>query len=68
MEQMIRLTLNRRLWGIVALLWVCLIAVVITIGIMTRSRMIEERKTILKQDVDIALGVVSYFKKQADDG
>jgi methyl-accepting chemotaxis protein len=62
-----RLTLNQKLWGIVALLWVCLVIVVMTIGVMTRTRMVEERKGLLQQQVHMALGIVSHFQKKAAD-
>lgn len=63
-----RLTLNQKLWSIVVLLWVCLIVVVLVIGVLTRARMIQERKEMLKQEVDIALGVVTHFQKEASAG
>ncbi len=61
-----RLTLNQKLWGIVALR-VCLIAIVISIGWATRLRMLQEHKDLLKLQVGIALGVVSHFQQEAAD-
>jgi methyl-accepting chemotaxis protein len=62
-----RLTLNNKLWGIVALLWVCLVVVVLMIGAMTRTRMVSERKAILRQEVQIAQGVIEQYQKKAAD-
>jgi methyl-accepting chemotaxis protein len=62
-----RLTLNQKLWGIVALLWVCLVVVVLMIGAMTRARMVEERKSILRQEVQISLGIIEHYQKLAAD-
>ena len=62
-----RLTLNQKLWGIVALMWVGLFIVVLMIGVLTRSRMIQERQALLKQEVDTALETVSFFQKEAAD-
>jgi methyl-accepting chemotaxis protein len=62
-----RLTLNQKLWSIVALMWVGLFIVVFMIGVLTRSRMIQERQELLKQQVNMALQTVSFFQKEAAD-
>jgi methyl-accepting chemotaxis protein len=64
---MMRFTLNQKLWGIVALLWFGLVILVITNAWMSRASMIEQRKEMLEQEVDTALGVIAYYEKQAAD-
>ena len=63
-----RLSLKQKLWGIVALLWVSLVVMVLVIAAMTRSSMIEERKAVLKEQTQVAMGIVAYYQKQAADG
>src|SRR6202012_1319444 len=64
---MTRLTLNKKLWGIVALMWIGFLVVVLMIGVLTRTRMIQEREILLKQEVDMAIQTISFFQKQAAD-
>jgi len=63
-----RLTLNQKLWGLVVLLWVGLLTVVLVMGAMTRARMFDERRAMLKQEVATAADTVAYFQKAAADG
>jgi methyl-accepting chemotaxis protein len=62
-----RLSLNQKLWGIVALLWVCLVVVVVTIGAMTRANMIAERKDVLRQQIEISLSLIAHYQKKVAD-
>src|ERR1700744_1368503 len=63
LETMKRLTLNQKLWGIVALLWVGLFIVVLMMALFTRPRIPEKPRSLLKQEVDMALQTVSFFQK-----
>ncbi|MEI6001657.1 cache domain-containing protein [Paraburkholderia bengalensis] len=61
-----RLTLNQKLWGILALLWLGPIAVVTASAWMTRAELLEQRKNMLSQQMDTALGIISLFQKKAE--
>jgi methyl-accepting chemotaxis protein len=61
-----RLTLNQKLWSVLALLWFGLGVLVVASAWMTRADLLEQRKNMLAQQMDTALGVVSYYQKQAD--
>ena len=60
-----RLSLKQKLWSIVALLWVSLIVMVVMIAVMTRASLIEERKGVLAEQTQTAMGVIAYYQKQA---
>ena len=60
-----RLSLKQKLWSVVGLLWVSLILMVVAIAVMMRSSLIEDRKTVLAQQTQTAMGVVAYYQKQA---
>lgn len=62
-----RLTLNQKLWSILALLWFGLGVLVVTSAWMNRSDMLEQRKSMLSQQIDTALGVISYYQKKVGD-
>ncbi len=62
-----RLTLNQKLWSILALLWFGLAMLVVTSAWMSRSDMLEQRKNMLSQQMDTALGVISYYQKKVTD-
>jgi methyl-accepting chemotaxis protein len=62
-----RFTLNQKLWSILALIWFGLSALVVINAWMVRADMLEQRKTMLSQQVDTALGVISYYQKKAVD-
>ncbi|WP_321923707.1 methyl-accepting chemotaxis protein [Paraburkholderia guartelaensis] len=63
-----RTTLNQKAWGIVGLLWISLVVMVVANAFMTRSGMVTDRKSLLEQETQTALGVVSYYQKEADAG
>jgi len=60
-----RITLNQKAWSIVALLWVSLVVLVVANAFMTRSGMLADRKGLLEQETQTAMGVVSYYQKEA---
>jgi methyl-accepting chemotaxis protein len=62
-----RLTLNQKLWGILALLWLGLGALVVESAWMARADMLEQRKSMLSQQIDTALGVISFYQKKTVD-
>ncbi|MFM0092045.1 methyl-accepting chemotaxis protein [Paraburkholderia sediminicola] len=62
-----RLTLNQKLWSVLSLLWLGIVVLVIASAWMHRSDLLEQRKHQLSQQVDTAMGVISYFQKKATD-
>jgi methyl-accepting chemotaxis protein len=62
-----QLTLNQKLWSILALIWFGLGALVVASAWMSRSDMLEQRKNMLSQQVDTALGVISYYQNKVAD-
>jgi methyl-accepting chemotaxis protein len=62
-----RLTLNQKLWGVLALLWLGIAVIVIVSSWMHRSDMLEQRKTMLAQQIDTALGVIANYQRKAAD-
>lgn len=62
------MTLNRKAWSIVVLLWISLIVLVVLNAIMTRQSMLHDRENALAQETDTAMGIVAFYKKQADSG
>ncbi|WP_415913855.1 methyl-accepting chemotaxis protein [Paraburkholderia sp. J76] len=63
-----RITLNQKAWSIVGLLWISLVVMVVANAFMTRSGMVADRKNLLEQETQTAMGVVSYYQKEADAG
>ena len=63
-----RITLNQKAWSIVALLWASLVVLVVTNAFMTRSGLLADRKALLEQETQTAMGVVSYYQKEAAAG
>ncbi|HTJ95649.1 MAG TPA: methyl-accepting chemotaxis protein [Pararobbsia sp.] len=57
--------MKQKMWSVVALLWVSLIVMVITIALMTRSSLIEQRKGVLAEQTQVATGIVAYYEKLA---
>src|SRR5579864_4455682 len=64
-EYMNRLTLNQKLWGVLSLLWLGIVVLVTASAWMHRSDLLDQRKHTLSQQVDTAMGVISYFQKKA---
>lgn len=62
-----RLTLNQKLWGLLALIWLGFGALMVTSAWMARNDLLEQRKSMLSQQLNTALGVVSYFQKKVAD-
>ena len=62
-----RLTLNQKLWSILTLLWLGLGALVIESAWMARADMLEQRKSMLSQQIYTALGIISLYQKKAID-
>ncbi|WP_144141368.1 methyl-accepting chemotaxis protein [Paraburkholderia sp. BCC1884] len=62
-----RLTLNQKLWSILTLLWFGLGVLVVTSAWFSRGDMLEQRKSMLSQEVDTALGVIAFYQKKAAD-
>ncbi|SOE74985.1 methyl-accepting chemotaxis sensory transducer with Cache sensor [Burkholderia sp. OK233] len=60
-----RLTLNQKLWGVLSLLWLGIVVLVTASAWMHRSDLLDQRKHTLSQQVDTAMGVISYFQKKA---
>jgi methyl-accepting chemotaxis protein len=60
-----RFTLNQKLWSILALLWLGLGAFVVASAWMARADMLQQRKSMLSQQLDTALSVVSFYQKRA---
>ncbi|PYE24968.1 methyl-accepting chemotaxis protein [Paraburkholderia silvatlantica] len=63
-----RTTLNQKAWSIVGLLWISLVVLVLANAFMTRSGMVADRKALVEQETQTALGVVSYYQKEAAAG
>jgi methyl-accepting chemotaxis protein len=63
-----RITLNQKAWSIVALLWISLVVMVVANAFMTRSAMLVDRKGLLEQETQTAMGAVSYYQKEAAAG
>ncbi|WP_028230210.1 methyl-accepting chemotaxis protein [Paraburkholderia mimosarum] len=63
-----RTTLNQKAWSIVALLWVALVVLVVANAFITRSGMLTDRKQLVEQETQTAMGVVSYYQKEAAAG
>ncbi|WP_042259904.1 methyl-accepting chemotaxis protein [Paraburkholderia heleia] len=63
-----RTTLNQKAWSIVGLLWISLVVLVVANAFMTRSSMVTDRKALVEQETQTALGVVSYYQKEAAAG
>ena len=63
-----RTTLNQKAWGIVGLLWISLVVMVVANAFMTRSGMVTDRKNLVEQETQTALGVVTYYQKEAAAG
>lgn len=64
---MTRLTLNQKLWSVLVFLWLGLGTLVITSAWMTRTDMLEQRESMLSQQIDTAMGVISYYQKKVAD-
>nr|WP_322029389.1 methyl-accepting chemotaxis protein [Paraburkholderia sp. J76] len=60
--------MNQKAWSIVGLLWISLVVMVVANAFMTRSGMVADRKNLLEQETQTAMGVVSYYQKEADAG
>ncbi|WP_338069177.1 methyl-accepting chemotaxis protein [Pararobbsia silviterrae] len=60
--------MKQKLWGVVALLWVCLIVMVAVTAIMIRFSLLEQKKAVLAEQTQTALGIVAYYQKQAASG
>ncbi|MEX3925352.1 methyl-accepting chemotaxis protein [Paraburkholderia sp. BR10936] len=60
--------MNQKAWGIVGLLWISLVVLVVANAFMTRSGMVTDRKALVEQETQTALGVVSYYQKEAAAG
>ncbi|PXW26350.1 methyl-accepting chemotaxis protein [Paraburkholderia caballeronis] len=58
------MSLNRKAWSIVGLLWIALIVLVVMNAIMTRSSMLDERRSELAQQTQIAMGVIGSYQKK----
>ncbi|POR50192.1 methyl-accepting chemotaxis sensory transducer with Cache sensor [Paraburkholderia eburnea] len=63
-----RLSLNQKAWSIVALLWIALVVLVVANAVMTRTSMLEDRKSALAQETQTALGVIGFYQKEASQG
>ncbi|MGF6440728.1 methyl-accepting chemotaxis protein [Paraburkholderia youngii] len=62
------MTLNKKAWSIVAMLWISLIVFVVADAIMTRQNLWHEREDMLAQQTQTAMGVVAFYQKQAASG
>ncbi|MFP6562254.1 methyl-accepting chemotaxis protein [Paraburkholderia sp. B3] len=63
-----RLSLNKRAWSIVALLWISLVVMVVANAVMTRQGMLDDRKDLLAQQTESAMGLIAGYQKQAASG
>jgi methyl-accepting chemotaxis protein len=63
-----RLSLNKRAWSIVALLWISLVVMVTANAFMTRVGMLGDRKAMLAQQTESAMGLIAWYQKQAASG
>ncbi|RQH04428.1 methyl-accepting chemotaxis protein [Paraburkholderia dinghuensis] len=63
-----RTSLNQKAWSIVALLWISLVVLVVADAIMTRQSLWSERQDMLAQQTETAMGVVTFYQKQAASG
>ncbi|WP_279587326.1 methyl-accepting chemotaxis protein [Paraburkholderia caballeronis] len=59
------MSLNRKAWSIVVLLWVSLIAMVVANAIMARRSTLDDRKSVLVQQTQVAVGIVAFYQKKA---
>ncbi|QKJ86319.1 methyl-accepting chemotaxis protein [Paramixta manurensis] len=63
-----RFTLNKKLWSIVGLLWLLLIALVVANAVIQRNSMLNARKAVLKQQADLAQGLISWYQQKTNAG
>lgn len=62
---MSRMSLSRKAWSIVGLLWISLVVLVVVNAIMTRTSMLEARKAVLAQQTQVAMGIIAFYQKKA---
>ena len=62
------MTLSKKLWGIVVLLWLGIASIVVINAWLNRAAMIHERENALAQHVDMAISLVESYKAKADSG
>ncbi|MBB3257371.1 methyl-accepting chemotaxis protein [Paraburkholderia bannensis] len=63
-----RLSLNQKAWSIVALVWIALVVLVVVNAAMTRLGMLDDRKSMLAQETQTALGMIGFYQKEASQG
>ena len=62
-----RLSLNQKLYGIFALLWLGFLVLVVASALVDRAEMIDQRKVLLSQEVDTAVSIIASYQKKAAD-
>nr|WP_240160845.1 methyl-accepting chemotaxis protein [Burkholderia sp. Ax-1719] len=62
------MSLNQKAWSIVALLWIALVVLVVVNAVMTRVGMLDDRKGMLAQETQTALGLIGFYQKEASQG
>ena len=63
-----RLSLNKKAWSIVALLWISLVVMVVANAFMTRQGMLDDRTNMLAQQTESAMGLIAWYQKEAASG
>jgi methyl-accepting chemotaxis protein len=58
------MSLSRKAWSVVGLLWIALIAIVIGNAMMMRSSMMDNRRAMLAQETQTAMGIIAYYEQQ----
>ncbi|CAB3844734.1 methyl-accepting chemotaxis protein [Achromobacter denitrificans] len=62
------MTLSKKLWSIVALLWLGIVSIVLINAWINRSEMIRERENALRQQVEMAISLIDSYKAKAESG
>ena len=62
------LTLGKKLFGIVVLMWLGIVAIVVADAWFYRSDLIHERERLLAQHLDVAVGIIDGYRAKVANG
>ncbi|WP_019936216.1 methyl-accepting chemotaxis protein [Bordetella sp. FB-8] len=62
------ITLSKKLWGIVVLLWLGIVGLVVVNAWLSRTAMIHEREQALAEHVEMAISLIDSYKARAESG
>lgn len=63
-----RLTLNQKLWSVLILFWLGMGILVTMNTIAVKTLLLDQRKSMLTQQIETALGTIEFYKKKAATG